>query len=73
MVAIKIWKAYGVCITLLTVAIIISIMWSGSLVRTIIRDNAILKGISNNISRVTNANIQVIHVSPLKLHLEFRR
>jgi hypothetical protein len=62
-----------VCIALLTLATIISIMWSGSLVRTIIRDNTILNGVSNNISRVTNANTQVIHASPLTLHLEFRR
>jgi len=61
------------CIALLTLAIIISIIWSGSLVRTIIRNNTILNGVSNNISRVTNANTQVIHASPLALHLEFRR
>jgi hypothetical protein len=62
-----------VCVGLLTVAIIISVMWSGSLVRTIIRDNTILNDVPNDISRGTNANTQVIHASPLTLHLELRR
>lgn len=39
-----------ICVALLTVAIIISLMWSGSPFPTILRDNTILKDVSNNIS-----------------------
>jgi hypothetical protein len=65
-----------VCVVLLISAIVISVIWSGSSVGTIRRQNTILNGVSINISGATNANMQVFqitHVSPLTLHLEFRR
>jgi hypothetical protein len=63
-----------VCVLLIS-AILISEIWSGSSVGTIRRQSTILNGVSI-ISEATNANMQVFQitrVSPLTLHLEFRR